>query len=374
MTFDVMQLSAETLKRLMPGQESRVVWQEFKNKLQAFDLFENVDAALNLSAQSSIPLSSLVEKAYALDTYRAIWATEGLGHYHAERCWERTGIPRKLLRDDNAAALPAKSLTALHAGMGLSLSNRLLRTVGAQSSESEIRNVLQQFVELCKDNSMPGYVGAVYESLGLVTRNLYPQLVWNIDRQLQKINEKLVGYFWHGLGRATYFAPTNFLPFNSSPWRALEMVRREPTHETGRLNALAGLVWAMVLVNIRQPEILEALLRCHQTELSRSDALSNGVSSAIMIWRDLTDDNSYLDALYQHQPQSSEPALVELWTNQVLRPCRNTLQRFYPAIKDHNCLGEVFRYQSLPDLVAMLEKEQTYKHEPPLQDSESRGL
>lgn len=368
LSFNMMQQLADAIGPFVPGRESRLAWQEFKNKLQAFDLFENVDSALGLNATASLPLTELVEKTRALEAYRTVWAMEGIGHYHTERCWERTGIPRNLLRDAQADALPAKSLTALHAGMGLSLSDRLLKRVGQRSSESEIHDVLQRFARLCQDNSQAGYVGAAYEALGLVTRNLYPQLTQVIDRQLQKLDENLVGYFWHGVGRAIYFAPTNFLIFNNSPWRAVEMSQREPTHEIGRLNALAGLVWAMVLVNIRQPEILETLLRRHRSELAQSNALSNGVSSAIMIWRDSAESDSELTALFQHRPASSESGLVELWTDQVLRPCQDALRRIYPVMKEHDCLGEVFRYQSLPELVARL------KREPVKRSSASRAV
>lgn len=352
--LNMMQVSAETLKVLVPGHDSRVVWQEFGNKLAAFELFENVDSVLNLNANSGIPLSQLVEKTYALETYHSVWATEGLGHYQTEMCWDQTGVPRNLLRESRPDALPARSLTALHAGMGLSLSNRLLKGIGPGSSKKKIRDVLQEFVNLARDNSRPGYVGAAYEAFGLVTRLLYPHLVQIIDGELLEINENQAGYFWHGVGRAIYFTPTNFLPFNNSPWRAVAMAQREPTHETGRLNALAGLVWAMFLVNIRHPEILETLLKRQGSELSQNDALSNGVSSAIMIWRDSTDDESF-KALFEHQPKSPDPAVVQLWTDQILQPCESALRRWYPVLKKHDCLGEVFRYQSLPDLVARLE-------------------
>jgi hypothetical protein len=355
-SLDVMRLSAEALRLLLPGQVSRVVWQEFKNKLQAFDLFENVDSVLGLSAGTAVPLTKLVEKTRALEAYRAVWATEGLGHYHTELCWDRTGPPKDLLRNSNADDLPLKSLTALHAGMGLSLSNRLLKTIRSPDSESEVRGVLKRLLDLCRQNSRSGHVGVAYEALGLVTRNLYPHLVQVVDRQLKEIDEKLVGYFWHGVGRAIYFAPTNFLPFNNSPWRAVEMTQREPPNEIGRLNALAGLVWAMTLVNTRQPEILETLLRHHGNKLSQNDALSNGVSSAIMIWRDSTGDDSCLAALCQHRPEPSDPDFNELWTEQVLHAGRNALHRFYPVIKEHDCLGEVFQYQSLAELVGRMER------------------
>ena len=70
--------------------------------------------------------------------------------------------------------LPEQSLFALHAGMGLALANRILKTVAPCSHDSEIRRVLEQFVVLCRDNSRNGYTATAYESLGLVAHNLYP--------------------------------------------------------------------------------------------------------------------------------------------------------------------------------------------------------
>ena len=356
--FDLMQLSAGTIERLVRGNDSRVVWQEFRNKLEAFDLFENVDSVLNLTSTHGVPLLQLVRKTEGLGTHRSIWATEALGHYHTETYWEHAGVPTSIVAD-NVHGLPAQTMTALHAGMGLSLANRLLKTIEIRNPEIRVHDVLVQFIELCRNNSQPGYVGAAYEALGLVTRNLYPQLVQVIDRQLQKIDETQVGYFWHGVGRAIYFAPTNFLPFNNAPWRAVEMAQREPPHEIGRLNALAGLVWALVFVNMRHPVVLETLLKRHWMELIKSDAFSNGVSSSILIWRDSTTNDSYLNAFCQYQPESLDPLLLELWNERVLSACRNAVDRFYPILKEHDCLGEVFRYQSLPELVTLLQRERT---------------
>jgi hypothetical protein len=357
MTFDLMQQSAEAFKFLMPGQNSRVVWQEFKNKLQAFDLFEYVDAALHLSAGTDLPLTESVGRAAALGSYRSVWATEGLGHYYAETCWDQRGTPRQLLSAEIVSGLPARCLIPLHAGMGLSFANRILETITPQSSLPEIREALRRFVALCKDNAGVSYVGAVYESLGLAARNLHPQMVPIIDRQLSEINDTLVGYFWHGVGRAIYFAPTNFLPGGSAPWRGVEMTQREPAHETGRLNALAGLAWALTLVNIRHPGILETLLKYHGHELSASDAFRNGVTSALITWHDSTEGDPYITALRQHQPDPADPVLVGLWNSLLKRPCEDALQRYYPVLKKHRCLGELFRYQSLTGLVEQLERQ-----------------
>lgn len=357
--FDLMQLSAGTIQRLVPGKENRVVWQEFRNKLEAFDQFENVDHALNLTSKPGVSLTQLVKKTNGLDTHRTIWATEGLGHYHTETHWEQSRVPSSVISANNVQGLPAETMTALHAGMGLSLANRLLKTIEIQSPDTKVYDVLVQFIELCRNNSQPGYVGAAYEALGLVTRNLYPQLIQVVDRQLQKIDQNQVGYLWHGIGRAIYFAPSNFLPFNSAPWRAMAMVQREPPHEIGRLNALAGFAWALAFVNIRHPVILETLLNQHRAELITSDAFANGLTSSILIWRDSTADDSCLDAICQYQPEPSDVSLVELWNERVLKSCRNALDWFYPILKAHDSLGEVFRYQSLPELVMRLQRERT---------------
>src|SRR5262249_11421336 len=175
---------------------------------------------------------------------------------------------------------------ALHAGMGLSFANRLLETIKPGSPGGRVREVLGQFVELCKENSTNGYQGAAYESLGLVARNLYPHMVRSIDQQLSAIHGDLVGYFWHGVGRAIYFAPTNFWPDGRSPDRGVEMALRVSPHEVARLNSLAGLTWALTLVNIRQPEIMQSLLKRQGRLLNEDGAFSNGLSSAIIIWQD----------------------------------------------------------------------------------------
>src|SRR5205085_2866059 len=108
-----------------------------------------------------------------------------------------------------AESVPTSSLAALHAGAGLSFAGRALGVLTPRSTAGEVRRALEQFVALCRANSHEGYVRAAYEALGLWTRNLSPQLMPSIDRQLAEADEEMVGYFWHGVGRALYFAPTN---------------------------------------------------------------------------------------------------------------------------------------------------------------------
>ncbi len=340
LSFDMMQLSAAAVRWLAPWRETRRGLQEFENKLEAFNLFVHVDSVLAIPSQGEVYLPELIRKAEALEPYRAVWATEGLGYYLATRISEQGEAPRNLL-NDRREELPARSLAALHAGMGLAIANRLMKTISPGSHESESRRVLDQFVMACRDNSRPGYIGATYESLGLVARNLYPQLISKLDHELCKMDEDLVGYFWHGVGRGIYFAPTNFLPHGNSG-RAVKMTCQEPPHELGRRNALAGLAWAITLVNIRHPEILESFLKHHGGQLHDSDAFINGVSSAVIIWRDSTVDDPSLEAFCKYQPDCSDEGLVERWEEMVRRPCLRALEFVYPGLKARRRLGEVF--------------------------------
>jgi hypothetical protein len=357
MALAAMQQSAEVCKLLMPGRENRLAWQEFINKLQAFDLFEHVDVTLHLPSGPEVPLSTLVEKAAALGPYLAVWAMEGLGRYYAETRWEHQGTPQDLLTADQAHTLPASSLIPLHTGMGLSLADRLLGTLKPRSAEADIDSVLQRFIALCRYNSREGYAGAALEAIGLVARLRYPDLVRSVDRRLSAIAPDTVGYFWHGVGRGLYFLPINALPCGSSDRRAIEMAQGEAPHRLARLNALGGLAWAVTLVNIRHPAILETFLKWYGDVLAVDDAFSTGVSSALMIWHDMDRGDAHLRAFLQYQPDAADPRLAQLWNSQVREPFQAALPRYYDVLQTRHGLGDLFRYQALPALVDRLKGE-----------------
>lgn len=351
LTSATMQQLVETSRVFIPGQDSLVAWRELMNKLQVFLLVKEVNKVLQIPSGTDIPLIELTERSYALGPYPALWAVEGLGHYYGDTFWARNEVPQNILTDESVSDLPDKSLLMLHAGIGLSFANYLLKPIYSQSPVSEIRDVLQRFVTLCQENSREGYVGAAYESLGLVTRTFHPQMIDIVDEQLSEIDPEVVGYYWHGVGRALYFFLTYFVPGSCSPWRA---AKREAPHELALSNIIAGLGWAVAMVNIRNPEIMQSLLKHHGDQLSANDAFSNGVASSIIMRYDTTPDAPFTTPFYQYQPHPHKPGLVKLWKSQVEEPCRAALQHYYPVLKKHNRLDEIFRYQSLSELVDRL--------------------
>src|SRR3989442_2669013 len=279
---DVAQQSMETIRVLTPGKSSQLARQQLKNNLEVYNLVKHVRELLNIPTEGEFAVKELVDKAYDLGEYPDLWAVEGLGHEYADHFRGRGESIRNILTDQKASVLPAKSLTMMHAGIGLSFAWHLLPTVTPYSPASKVREMLQEFITLCNENSSKGYAAAAYEPLVLVTRTWHSQMVPTIDKELGEIAPELLGYFWHGAGRALYFLPVYIAPGVMSPWRAVD---REPPHELGRLNARAGLSWATTVVNVRHPAILENVIRYHGDQLDENEGLTNGVwSSLIMAW------------------------------------------------------------------------------------------
>lgn len=334
----------------IPGVNSRIAWRECKNKLEIMDLVRRVKSVCPPPGTYA-RLPELVPKCYALGPFPALWAVEGLGHYYGDTFYERNEAPRNLLTDEKVRTLPAKSLTMLHAGIGMSFAKHSLEKVKRNSAVSEVRKSVEEFVTLCRESSRTGYLGAAIESLGLVTRFLHgADTLRIVDQQLSEIDGNLVGYLWHGAGRALYFHPSNFIPGFSSPWRAFSMCRGEAPHDLARRNLLAGLAWAITLVNMKYPEIMETVLKNYGEEFSKEDTFSNGVTSSIIMRYDITPDDPFIQPFCRYQPASSDPDLVKTWNRVIKEPCEKALQLWYPALKSQDRLEEVFHYRALSEL------------------------
>jgi hypothetical protein len=305
-----------------------------------------MDLVTNLSSTAppdgASEATARVAQAYQSDPFYTMWALEGLGKYVADQRWRGSEGPRRLLTDATMSGLPTSSLPMLHAGAGMSFAIHLLDTVSAPGS-AEIRDVLVRFLELCQENSAAGLKGAAIESLGLATRTLHDDLVAPIDRELGKLDQRAQEYFWHGVGRATYFLPVNFLPSCGVPRRDMAMVREEAPHEIGFLNALAGLSWALALVNIRQPQIAESFLKEHRDQITRSDAFASGVRSALMIRYITNPADPSIQPFCRHQPADAETA--SLWKEQITVPCEEGLREIHGFRSRKHRLDDLFRYR-----------------------------
>lgn len=357
LTSDIVDQAQDSLRTFSSAESVRLAWQELKNNYEVFNLVKNVGSLLNIPSEGKdFNLGQLIEAAYALGAYPDLWAVEGLGHDYTMTffpLWGKGQPVRGILTDERARALPAKSLTMMHAGLGLAFAEQLLSRITPYSPAADIRCVLHEFIQLVNDNSRKGYEGAAYESLGLVTAFWHPQMVKVVERHMWEVEPEAVSYFWHGVGRGFYFLPIFFVPGLLSPWLAIE---REAPHELARLNMIAGLAWATTIVNVRQPQIMENFLKYQGDQVSKTPAFSDGVISSLIMGMDITPNDVYIKQFSQYQPNQSDQRVVKLWNDLVGRPANDALQHIYPALREHELLGEVFHYQNLSALAEQLKR------------------
>jgi hypothetical protein len=353
--FDLGSRTADTLAPWIGDGANAVVLQELRNKLHSFSTFRYVDAVLGLAPGDQTSLGELLARVDRLDSYTAVWATEGLGYYYAERARKAGRSTRRLLAEGAVRALPSRYKIALHAGLGLSLARQYLGQLPYTAGTRELDRVVRRFMDHCRTAAQPGYAPVSFEALGLVTRLLYPQWVETIDRILA-VSLPDQAAFWHGVGRGLYFLPTNILPASHAAARTLKTLLAEVPHEAARLNAVSGLAWPLSLVNIYHPEVMEAFLKHQGDLLDRDEAFSVGVGSALITWHDLTEDVSYRTVFCHHQPDPADADAQARWERQIKEPGLRALNQYYDAIRQENAFGELFRYQPLADLVASLKQ------------------
>ncbi len=322
-----------------------------RNNFEVYSLVKNIRSRLRVDRGPDVRIADLVDRAYALGPYADLWAIEGLGHDYTDLRLDRDGASAGIMRDGPAAALRPSSLTMMHAGLGLALAERVLKPLTPCSPAREFRDAVSGFLAACQAHSRPGYVGAAYESLGLVARTWHPRLVTPVAAALLDIDERVAAYFWHGAGRALYFLPTYIVPV-LSPWRAAD---REAPHALAHDNLYAGLAWAWTLVNIRHPRIMAGLLTTRGRRVQQSDAFVNGFASAVVVAIDITPNDPYVQRFVSYAPAPNSDA-AEAWNSTIVPAARAALNWYHPVLQDHAALDAVFSYTDLSAVVRALER------------------
>jgi hypothetical protein len=331
---------------LVNRKDAPAVAQEFANKLHIITLVTQVHSQLGLHGDRVEPLPVLVEKAAVLETFPRLWAVEGLGNYIGDHALEVSGgTPVSgLLNDPSTASLPPWTMTMLHAGIGMSFAKHVLKRLDPGSSPEVVKGAITEFVSLCRNSSRRGYAGAALESLGLATRTLYPNVLRLIDEHIPAVEPELQGYFWHGAGRAMYFEPMNMLPSANAPWRAIKRLDQEAPHDVARKNILSGLSWALTVVNMRQPIVMETFLRHHGDIAEGNDAFTNGVTSSLLMRYDTTRDGGSIRPFMNYTPKA-EGNVADLWRTLITRPCEDAVDVQYPKLAERQALEQLFHYR-----------------------------
>ncbi len=300
---------------------SELGWRELENRLQAFDGFQ-AGGRLVPDGAGRGPLPAALARVESRSPFARLWLTEGVGHGYAESFLSTARRPPiGLLHDAPTESIPPQALVPLHAGMGLAFAFRWVDE--ANATQRMTRSSVEAFLGLCRRNAAAGYDGVCFEALGLAIRTLRPAMLDRMDDVLSGFDGRLRELFWHGVGRGLYFLPSNLSPSLNGRWTAFDKSRFEPRRESDRLSATAGLAWALTLVNVRHPEIVEVRWRRHYARAG--DRFTDGMIAALLIWHQSNGLDDHLARFLRYEnPLWSSPQR-EAWRRQLTVPCLQAL-------------------------------------------------
>lgn len=324
--------------RVLPSARRRLAWHELRNKLRAVEAFQRAAVSRSAAADGRRPVAAGRDDEAR---FTGLWRTEGAGFRHGAKTAPGPAGELPFLRDADPGAL-----VPLHAGVGMALA---IRALDRAQGGADLAVALDGFLEGARRTALPGWEGAVLESLGLTVRLRYPRWLAAVDRHLEARGEESRLCLWHGVGRAHYFLPTHLPPFRKPAGRSLERALAEPPSPAHRDQALAGLAQALTLVNLLHPEVVESFVLHHGGRLPASDAFEHGLLSAFTVWRWAAPDSPPGGPFADHHPR---PDAEEIWGRRVRRPAREYLDPLAADLERRERRGELFLYRPLYTLPA----------------------
>lgn len=327
-----------------PGRGLFCDWKELDNKFEAFRLFQYADRELGLPIDR-LPIDEVVRRALTLNAFRAIWILEGIGF---TKGMTSSLSVQGLLTEGAGSSVPDRTMIPLHSGMGTAFGEKVLGGLGSNPSIAEIRETVERFVDICRANCRPGWEDACMEPLGLVVRCLYPHLLASVSAAMEALGPPLRALFWHGVGRSLYFVPTNFLPIPGAHERMAKGAAAEASRMDDRQQVLAGLVWAVTLVNLPQPAIIRSLLPICSDLRIRAE-FTNGLISALLAWRHMTPGDLRHTANYT-RPLLTHDREAVLWKSWIETPAREALESIFPGLERGNNIPALYMYRTTEEL------------------------
>src|SRR5262249_12892832 len=263
----------------------------------------------------------------------------------------RGGTPRNILTEGEGREIPPNMLLMVHAGMAMAFARHEFDKLGKTPSLAEIRDATQRIVTIYDANSIPGYAGIGYEAWGMATRFFYAgmKLFPKVVDALQTIDASHVPHFWHGAGRASYFI--EFMPRWKEPWPSFKLAREDARDQMSRLNLIAGIASAFVLVNMRTPEIMETVLKERIAPSPPEDAaaFAQGIVCSMVMRQDTLANEANTIQFVQHVPSKD---VAEIWERVVGGPSRQALDTIYPYLAARRRWDEVTCYRPLADVLS----------------------
>ena len=341
-----MQQSAR-LMGAVPGSSLLCDCRELERKFEAFRLFQYADREMGIAATRP-PIHEVVRRTLNQDPFRAIWILEGIGRILGS---EASLLVEGLLAEGSGSLVPDEALLPLNTGMGMGFGEKLLGMLGSHPSEGELRGMIQRFIGMCRANCRPGWEDASVEPICLLVRTLHPHLLAPASSAMEAASPGWRRLFWHGVGRGLYFAPTNFLPIHGAHKRMVRGAAAEGDSVDDRRQAIAGLTWAVALVNLEQPGVIRSLLPIG-AELGIQMEFTNGVISALLAWRHMAPRDERRLRTYT-RPSPAQDGSKDLWETWVETPAREALENVYSGLESRNRIAALYTYRPPEELLEL---------------------
>ncbi len=316
-------------------------YKEIKNKIYIMELVNDADRLLKLESNEDLP--SALKKAYSQNSFGSLWLVEGASLYLNFQ-------KRKQSQNNNLnipQGLSKESLMMVHAGLGLALAKYWLEQPKRQSSSFDA--AIENFIAQARQFSHKGYKECTLESLGLVSMILHgAKTVKQIDGYLINNHKELRPLFWNGVGRATYFYPTNFLPTKNILSRPFNKLERLANDKISRMNMAGGIFAAFILVNMRSPAVYEELLNNKMLQDAWNDVLKNRMAGAPLVRVGSSTSGEELIRKIVAFRSDSE-STDSKWQDVVSKPYLAGLEVIYPHLLKNKQLGSVFSFSTFEE-------------------------
>ncbi len=345
--FKIAHLVVPPIARVVcaPAGYSEIGSIESDNKISTIETVEFTHLFLGKDAS----FAELIDKIERYEPFRGLWLAEGLGQVLGNRAMARGENPRDLLTQGEGAQVPDRMQLMVHAGLCLAFARYHFDKIGPNPTPAQVRDATGRIAELASLNLLPGYAGIGYEAWGMVTQFFYRSLFTTLTKTMREIDPEHEPFLWHGAGRASYFI--DFMPQWNEPWPAFPVIDRMVVDGMSRHNLLAGLASGMMIVNMKTPVILEAIVKERVSQLYAGDvaAFSQGVACGMLMRQDTSPNEENALKFVRHVPA---PDIAARFQEVVGGPARLALETLHPKLKAQRRLDQICCYRPLDELLA----------------------
>ena len=295
------------------GPQSAIHLRQAQNTSYIFRLVRNNPEKLGIPKSGEFDLAYFMDKAYGIGDYENIWSVEGLGHVYSQRTWilkhNVSEDAHGILTDGQAANMPAKSLTMMHAGLGL-CRRRVAdeadhvgqQHAGSGAGVEDVHQALQQQLAAGLRRLRAGIAGPGHPLLQLSHGGPGAACA-------RRCRPHHMGVLLARRGpRALLLARPHDAAALFSPWIAAEM---EAPNERAFKILKAGISWPTNIVNMRHPEVFEDLIVRRGAQEEFEGTIRHGVAASTTMAMDITPGHPLVKTYLDYRPKSTDSKVQE---------------------------------------------------------------